>query len=256
MAGGDGAGGAPGSAGAGGAGRCGRPRVPQLRGAVVAAAGSPARVVSTLSPLPSPPPSPLPNSAEGSGEPGGAGNNGAGLGSAGGRALLPFPGKGGGGAGAALACRACAAACLARPLAPAGLDFRASRAGRELRRLPTPVRGRRKGGGESPALGSGLGRRGWGWEEAASPQDTAEKGQAAFVCGLLLLLFFQGLCVPGKERKRIPVSRSVSLNEQGGGYKARAPLFPRSVGGTDGRQPYHPPPPPPPPGCRSFVCGA
>lgn len=53
-----------------------------------------------------------------------------------------LPGRGGGGAGAALVCGAWAAASLGRPRAPAGLDFRAPEAGRELRRPPCLLRWR------------------------------------------------------------------------------------------------------------------
>lgn len=45
--------------------------------------------------------------------------------------------------------------------------------------------------GKGLALGPGLGRGAGG--EAAASQATAEKAQAAFVCGLRLLLFFRAL---------------------------------------------------------------
>lgn len=95
------------------------------------------------------------------------------------------------------------------------------------------------GGGKGGRGGPG----GWarpGGGEAALPQATAGERQAAFVRGLRLLLFFQGPCVPGKNRKANP--RTVQP----------AP----GAAAAEGRPEPPSPRRPAPAGCRPFVCGA
>lgn len=92
--------------------------------------------------------------------------------------------------------------------------------GRELRRPPSPVRG----GGEGRGGPSGWVRPG-GWGEAVLPQATAAKGQAAFVCGLRLLLFFQGLCAP-RKKTHAGVALGIVKRTVGGGVEIRPELPP------------------------------